>query len=88
MVEDVRLALNAKCRWSSTPGRGNVPSVAELQHQVLTRLAVRSETTKMADENVISVLDPEVKSEVSNNGYELVHSKSPLFYDCTSANRS
>jgi len=38
-------------------------------------------TTKMADENVISVLDPEVKSEVSNNGYELVHSKSPLFYD-------
>jgi 2-oxoisovalerate ferredoxin oxidoreductase beta subunit len=35
----------------------------------------------MADENVISVLDPEVKSEVSNNGYELVHSKSPLFYD-------
>ena len=43
----------------------------------------------MADENVISVVDPEVKSEasskvgseVNNNGYEAVHSKSPLFYD-------
>jgi 2-oxoisovalerate ferredoxin oxidoreductase beta subunit len=35
----------------------------------------------MADENVISAVDPEVKSEVSSNGYEVVHSKSPLFYD-------
>ena len=34
----------------------------------------------MADESVIS-LDPEVKSEVNDNGYEKVHSKSPLFYD-------
>jgi 2-oxoisovalerate ferredoxin oxidoreductase beta subunit len=36
---------------------------------------------KMEDENVIGVVDPEVKAEVSNNGYEVVHSKSPLFYD-------
>jgi len=35
----------------------------------------------MADESVISVVDPEVKSDVNNNGYETVHSKSPLFYD-------
>jgi len=35
----------------------------------------------MADESVISVADPEIKSEVDNNGYEPVHSKSPLFYD-------
>ena len=35
----------------------------------------------MEDENVIGVVDPEVKAEVSNNGYEVVHSKSPLFYD-------
>jgi 2-oxoisovalerate ferredoxin oxidoreductase beta subunit len=47
----------------------------------------------MANESVISVVDPEVKSEVelqaktgaspevNNNGYEQVHSKSPLFYD-------
>jgi len=35
----------------------------------------------MADENLISVVSPEVKSEVSSNGYEVVHSKSPLFYD-------
>ncbi len=43
----------------------------------------------MADENVISVMDPEVKSEttseanpaVSGDGYEVIHEKSPLFYD-------
>ncbi|MFZ1998860.1 MAG: 2-oxoacid:acceptor oxidoreductase family protein [Candidatus Sulfotelmatobacter sp.] len=43
----------------------------------------------MGDENVITLVDPEVNSEVkseaaptaSNNGYEAVHSKSPLFYD-------
>jgi 2-oxoisovalerate ferredoxin oxidoreductase beta subunit len=36
---------------------------------------------KMEDENVIGLVDPEVKAEISNNGYEVVHSKSPLFYD-------
>ena len=43
----------------------------------------------MGDENVITLVDPEVNSEVkseaaptaSNNGYEAVHSKTPLFYD-------
>jgi 2-oxoisovalerate ferredoxin oxidoreductase beta subunit len=43
----------------------------------------------MADESVSSVVDPSVKSEdipeagakVNNDGYEIVHSKSPLFYD-------
>ena len=51
----------------------------------------------MANESVIRVVDPEVKSEVklevkseaspevnpkvNNDGYELVHSKSPVFYD-------
>jgi 2-oxoisovalerate ferredoxin oxidoreductase beta subunit len=42
----------------------------------------------MADDSVICVLDPEVKSEVSskagpvsNDGYEVIHSKSPVFYD-------
>jgi len=47
----------------------------------------------MANESVTSVMDPEVKSEVSpepgpevgsevnSNGYEVIHSKSPLFYD-------
>jgi 2-oxoisovalerate ferredoxin oxidoreductase beta subunit len=43
----------------------------------------------MGDENVIALVDPEVNSEAkseaaptaSNNGYEAVHSKSPLFYD-------
>ena len=39
----------------------------------------------MADESVISIADPEITSEASselnNNGYETVHSKSPLFYD-------
>lgn len=35
----------------------------------------------MANESVISVLDPEVKSGVNDGGYETVHSKSPLFYD-------
>ena len=35
----------------------------------------------MAIESVISTVDPEVKSEVNNNGYETVHSKSPLFFD-------
>src|SRR5208337_4567288 len=47
----------------------------------------------MANERVIGVADTEVKSEVklegspevggngSNNGYEIIHSKSPLFYD-------
>jgi 2-oxoisovalerate ferredoxin oxidoreductase beta subunit len=47
----------------------------------------------MANESVISVVDPEIKSEVkseaslevgakvNNDGYEPVHSKSPLFYD-------
>ena len=33
----------------------------------------------MANDSVISVLDPEIKSE--DNAYEPVHSKSPLFYD-------
>src|SRR5208282_3659556 len=43
----------------------------------------------MANESVISVVDPEIKSEASpkvdlkanDNGYETVHSKSPLFFD-------
>jgi 2-oxoisovalerate ferredoxin oxidoreductase beta subunit len=35
----------------------------------------------MADESVISVVGPEVKPEVNNDGYEVVHSKSPVFYD-------
>jgi 2-oxoisovalerate ferredoxin oxidoreductase beta subunit len=39
----------------------------------------------MADENVIGTVDPEAKSEggpqVNHEGYETVHSKSPLFYD-------
>lgn len=35
----------------------------------------------MANESVISAVDPEVKSEVNNNGYETVHSRSPLFFD-------
>ena len=39
----------------------------------------------MANESVISGASPEAKSEASpelnNDGYELVHSKSPLFYD-------
>ena len=43
----------------------------------------------MANESVVNAPDPEVKSqrgakvdnELNNNGYELIHSKSPLFYD-------
>src|SRR5208283_1221004 len=43
----------------------------------------------MANESVSNVVDPELKSEGSlevggngsNNGYEIIHSKSPLFYD-------
>jgi 2-oxoisovalerate ferredoxin oxidoreductase beta subunit len=35
----------------------------------------------MADESVSSVLDPEVKSETVDDGYEPIHSRSPLFYD-------
>jgi 2-oxoisovalerate ferredoxin oxidoreductase beta subunit len=35
----------------------------------------------MADESVISVMDTDLKSEPNNNGYEEIHSKSPLFYD-------
>src|SRR5271169_4659852 len=47
----------------------------------------------MANESVISAMDPEIKSEASpkvdlkvdlkasDNGYDTVHSKSPLFYD-------
>ena len=43
----------------------------------------------MGDENVITLEGPEIDSEVkaeaapppSNNGYEVVHSKSPLFFD-------
>ena len=39
----------------------------------------------MTDERVISAVEPDVKSdvgrEVNNDGYEVVHSKSPLFYD-------
>ncbi len=35
----------------------------------------------MANESVISAVDPEVKSELNNNGYETVHSRSPLFFD-------
>src|SRR5215831_5743213 len=34
----------------------------------------------MANESVISLSDPAVKSEI-NDGYEEVHTKSPLFYD-------
>jgi len=41
----------------------------------------------MANESVSNVVDPELKSEGSlevggngsNNGYEIIHSKSPLF---------
>jgi 2-oxoisovalerate ferredoxin oxidoreductase beta subunit len=43
----------------------------------------------MGDENVTTLVGPEINSEVksdaaapaSNNGYEVVHSKSPLFFD-------
>ena len=35
----------------------------------------------MTDDKVTSVLDPERESEVNGDGYEVVHSKSPLFYD-------
>jgi 2-oxoisovalerate ferredoxin oxidoreductase beta subunit len=43
----------------------------------------------MANESVVNAPEPEVKSpgaakidnEVNNNGYDLIHSKSPLFYD-------
>ena len=43
----------------------------------------------MANESVVSMVDPELKlevkaeakPEVNDNGYETVHSKSPLFYD-------
>jgi 2-oxoisovalerate ferredoxin oxidoreductase beta subunit len=35
----------------------------------------------MANERVSSVLDPEIKPELNDNGYESVHSRSPLFYD-------
>ena len=43
----------------------------------------------MANEGVVNAPDPEVKSqgaakidnELNDNGYELIHSKSPLFYD-------
>jgi 2-oxoisovalerate ferredoxin oxidoreductase beta subunit len=35
----------------------------------------------MVDESVISVMDTDVKSELNNNGYEEIHSKSALFYD-------
>jgi 2-oxoisovalerate ferredoxin oxidoreductase beta subunit len=39
----------------------------------------------MTNESVISAVEPDVKLEVShevnNDGYEVVHSKSPLFYD-------
>ena len=35
----------------------------------------------MAIENVVSTVDPEVKSELSNDAYETVHAKSPLFFD-------
>ena len=51
----------------------------------------------MANESVVSLVEPEGKSEVeskvesevkleassaaNNNGYELLHSKSPVFYD-------
>ena len=43
----------------------------------------------MSDENVVSVMDPEVKSEptsevgppANSDGYEVIHSRSPLFYD-------
>ncbi len=91
MVEDVRLALNGKVpvEFYGRVG-GNVPSVAELQQQVLdahgrgwTRVVKR--TTKMANESVISVAGSrsQVRSvgRSNDNGYESVHSKSPLFYD-------
>jgi 2-oxoisovalerate ferredoxin oxidoreductase beta subunit len=35
----------------------------------------------MADDNVSMVAEPEMKSEVNANEYQVVHSKSPLFYD-------
>jgi 2-oxoisovalerate ferredoxin oxidoreductase beta subunit len=35
----------------------------------------------MANESVIGEVDSGIKSEAGNNGYEVVHSKSPLFYD-------
>ncbi len=39
----------------------------------------------MTSESVIGAVDPDVKSdvgrEVNNDGFEVVHSKSPLFYD-------
>jgi len=35
----------------------------------------------MANESVISTVEPELKSEVNNDAYETVHSKSPLFFD-------
>ncbi|MGB2605510.1 MAG: 2-oxoacid:acceptor oxidoreductase family protein [Candidatus Sulfotelmatobacter sp.] len=39
----------------------------------------------MTDESVVSVVEPDVNSdvgpEVKDDGYEVVHSKSPLFYD-------
>jgi 2-oxoisovalerate ferredoxin oxidoreductase beta subunit len=34
----------------------------------------------MANQSMVSV-DPEVSSKVSEDGYEVIHSKSPLFYD-------
>jgi 2-oxoisovalerate ferredoxin oxidoreductase beta subunit len=35
----------------------------------------------MADESVVSVVEPDVRSEVINDGYETVHTKSPIFFD-------
>jgi 2-oxoisovalerate ferredoxin oxidoreductase beta subunit len=47
--------------------------------------SVISEVDAEVDPKVKSEVEPEVKSgaspEVSTNGYELIHSKSPLFYD-------
>ena len=42
----------------------------------------------MANERVSSVLDPEIKPELNDNGYESVHSRSPLFYDLYDASQS
>ena len=35
----------------------------------------------MADESVISMVGPDLKPEANNDGYEVVHSKSPVFHD-------
>src|ERR1700686_1318906 len=61
---------------------------ARVRENLVQNLA-RRRAKKMADENVISALHPEVQSEpisaasagVKGDGYEVIHEKSPLFYD-------